>query len=166
MNTIAELNNRRRILRQPAPAIPDNDRPPLPNVQVRLCSGENWTEKRLNPLNKESRLMKNGFYTLQTREDICEQVWDLLDAKKHVPKARCRKCSMIGKATDGSQSCVYLVEVCKVPDGEEGQDDLEEDSDVFFVHFSRLNGSPKCFDNTVNDILDDLKWARDFEMEE
>ena len=110
--------------------------------------------------------MKNGFYTMQTRQDICEQVWDLLEAKDHAPKARGRKCSMIGKGADGSQSCVYLVEVCKVPDGEEGQDDLAEDSDVFFVHFSRLNGSPECFDKIVEEIFDDLKWARDFEMEE
>ena len=110
--------------------------------------------------------MNHGFYTLQTRQDICERIWDLLEAKEHGLKARGRKCSMIGKLADGSQICVYMVEVCKVPDGEEGQDDLERDSDILFVHFSRLNGSPECFDKTVKDILDDLKWARDHEMEE
>ena len=60
-----------------------------------------------------------------------------------------------------------MVEICKVPDeSDEDKDDLTKDSDVLFVHFSKLHGSPVCFDKTVQKLLEDLKWARDYEMEE
>ena len=80
-----------------AEQIPDDERPDAPETGVAMGAGENWVEKKLNLLNKQTRLMKNGFYSMQTREDICDKIWDLIEAKEHSPKARARKCSMIGK---------------------------------------------------------------------
>ena len=92
-----ELTKRNDKLRMATEHIPDDERPDAPETGVHLGAADNWAEKKLNPLNKQNRLMKNGFYSMQTREDICDKIWDLIEAKEHSPKARGRKCSMIGK---------------------------------------------------------------------
>ena len=92
-----ELTHRSDQLRLVAEHIPEDERPDAPETHTEMGAGVNWDEKKLNPLNKQNRLMKNGFYSMQTRKDICDKIWDLIEAEGHSPKARGVKCSMIGK---------------------------------------------------------------------